>query len=196
MLDDNVHAAAAFLDAFEATGDAHWLDHATAVVTYCLRAHWDDAGGFCDVARQGKEPGTGYLTTRAKPIQDAPTPSGNGTAALDLARLWALTDDPQWRRWLDLELASFAGAAPLLSLHGATLLRAVDWAVHPVSRVEVTGPRGDGAACAMHLAALQSYRPRKVVIRKHGAAPTATVCVGTTCSLPVTTPAALANLLR
>jgi uncharacterized protein YyaL (SSP411 family) len=48
----------------------------------------------------------------------------------------------------------------------------------------------------MHLLALQTYRPRKLAVRKTAPRPTATVCVGTTCSLPVTTPEALGDLLR
>jgi uncharacterized protein YyaL (SSP411 family) len=197
LLDDAVHAAAAFLDAYEATGDADWLARAGTLTQYCLRAHWDDAaGGFFDTARDGTGSAEAYLTTPAKPVQDAPTPSGNGVAALVLARLWALTDDAQWRRLLDRQLATFAGAAGLLSLHGATLARAMDWAQHPITRIEVTGPRGPGPACDMHLLALQTYRPRKVVVRKDGAALAAVVCVGTTCSLPLTTPAALSDALR
>jgi uncharacterized protein YyaL (SSP411 family) len=47
----------------------------------------------------------------------------------------------------------------------------------------------------MHLLALQTSRPRKVVVRKVADAPAATVCVGTTCSLPVAAPDALAKLL-
>ena len=83
-----------------------------------------------------------------------------------------------------------------MSLYGATLLRAVDWAVHPMTRIEVRGPSGEGPACAMHLLALQTYRPRKVVVRAIAAAPAATVCVGTTCSMPVSTPEQLARLLE
>jgi uncharacterized protein YyaL (SSP411 family) len=111
-------------------------------------------------------------------------------------RLWALTDAPEWRERLDRQLGAFAGNASELSLYGATLLRAIDWAVHPVTRIEVAGPRGDGPACAMHLLALQAYRPRKVVVRKTAERPAATVCVGTSCSLPVATPEALAKLLE
>jgi uncharacterized protein YyaL (SSP411 family) len=197
LLDDNVHAAAAFLDAYEATGDGQWLARTVTLVQYCLRAHWDAAaGGFFDTARGGSGAAEAYLATPAKPVQDAPTPSGNGVAALVLARLWALSDDAQWRGLLDRQLATFAGAAGLLSLHGATLVRAVDWAVHPVTRIEVSGPLGPGPACDMHLLALQTYRPRKVVVRKEAAQPAAVVCVGTTCSLPVTTPAALSEMMR
>ncbi len=116
--------------------------------------------------------------------------------AVVLARLWALTDDAEWRRLLDRQLQTFAGALPQLSLHGATLARAVDWAVHPITRIEASGPRGEGPACAMHLLALQTYRPRKVVVRKVAERPAAVVCVGTTCSVPVATAPALADLLR
>src|SRR2546427_6093584 len=92
LLEDNVDGAAAFLDAWEATGDEAWLTRAIAVMRYCGRAHWDDAqGGFFDVARDRS--GAAYLATPAKPVQDSPTPSANGVAALVLARLWAVTDD-------------------------------------------------------------------------------------------------------
>ena len=196
LLEDNVQAAAAFLDAHEASGDVAWLSRATAVMHHCGGAHWDqERGGFFDLART-RAADAAYLATPAKPVQDAPTPSGNGVAALVLARLWALTDDAEWRRLLDRQLETFGGAAAQLSLYVATLLRAVDWAVHPVTRIEVVGPKGAGAACDMHLLALQTYRPRKVVLRKTVPAPSATVCVGTTCSLPVATPAALEELLR
>jgi len=90
---------------------------------------------------------------------------------------------------------AFAGSTAELSLYGTTLFRAMDWATRPVTRIEVSGPLGPGAACEMHLLALQAYRPRKVVVRTSANEPRATVCVGTTCSLPVSTPDALAKLL-
>jgi uncharacterized protein len=192
MLDDHVQSAAAFLDAFEATGAELWLDRAVRVMTHCRRAHWDEAGGgYFDAPRDG----LAYLGTPAKPVQDSPTPSPNGVAALVLARLWALTDKKEWRAQLDLQLSAFAGSVVELSLYGATLARAVDWAVHPVTRIEVSGPAGPGPACAMHLLALQTYRPRRIVVRKTAERPAATVCVGTTCSLPVAAPEALAEQL-
>ena len=196
MLDDNVQAAAAFLDAYEATGENAWLERTIAIMTYCERAHRDPAGGYFDLAEtrdNGK--GRAYLATRAKPVQDAPTPSPNGVAALVLARLWALTDKAEWRERLDRQIAAFAGSVQELSLHGSTFLRAIDWAVHPITRIEVSGPSGAGPACAMHLFALQTYRPRTVIVRTVAAAPSATVCVGTACSLPVTTSERLAELL-
>jgi uncharacterized protein YyaL (SSP411 family) len=194
MLDDNVQSAAAFLDAYEATGREEWLKRAATVMKYCDAAHWDEsAGGYFDLPIAPGRPA--YLGSPAKPVQDAPTPSANGVAALVLARLWATTDSVEWRSRLDRQLAAFAGVVVDIGLHGATMFRAIDWAVHPPTRIEVSGPTGDGPACAMHLLALQAYRPRKVVVRRTAARPTATVCVGTTCSLPVSTPDALRELL-
>ena len=193
MLEDQVHAAAAFLDGFEATGHPTWLERAAQVMNHVETAHGDPAGGYWDVAGGG---GAGYLSVRGKPAQDAPSPSGNGVAGLVLARLAALTDDPRWRRGLDRQVETFAGVAGALGLHGATLLRAIDWALHPVTRIEVDGPGGPGEACAMHLLALRTWRPRRVVIRTTGERPRTTVCVGTTCSLPVEARDALAELLR
>jgi uncharacterized protein len=195
MLDDNVQSAATFLDAYEATGEQRWLERATQVMGYCRQAHADPAGGYFDIAAHETN-GTAYLATRAKPVQDAPTPSSNGVAALVLARLWALTDRPEWRTQLDQQLGAFAGNARELSLYGSTLLRALDWAVNPVTRIEVSGPRGPGAACDMHLLALQAYRPRKVVVRNTSPSPSATVCVGTSCSLPATTREQLAEYIQ
>ena len=193
ILDDNVQSAAAFLDAYESTGEDKWLKRARDVMTYCEQSHSDSAAGYFDIAATN---GAAYLSARAKPVQDAPTPSPNGVAALVLARLWALTDTAEWRERLDRQLGAFAGSARELSLYGSTLLRAIDWAVNPVTRIEVSGPTGEGPACAMHLLALQTYRPRKVVVRKIADRPAATVCVGTTCSLPVATAEELAKLLE
>ena len=194
MLDDHVQSAAAFLDAYEATGREEWLRRAAAIMTHCGSAHWDESGGGYFDLPAGAD-GRAYLGARAKPAQDAPTPSPNGVAALVLARLWATTDGPDWRARLDRQLDAFAGAIPELGLHGATLVQAVDWAVHPITRIEVAGPAGEGPACGMHLLALQTYRPRKVVVRRTAERVSATVCVGTTCSLPVSTPTALLELL-
>src|SRR5439155_6536284 len=105
LLDDQVQAAAAFLDAYEAEGEPRWLERAMVVMRRARAEHWDDeAGGFFDVARE--RAGAAYLTTRAKPVQDSPTPSANGVAAVVLARVWAITEQrngatcwtASWRR--------------------------------------------------------------------------------------------------
>src|SRR2546429_6611669 len=97
LLDDNIQAGAAFLDAYEATGEDAWLTRALAVVRHCVRVHWDEAdGGVSDLARD--RAGAAHPPTPAQPLQDAPTPPATRVAALVLPRAAAITDDPQWRR--------------------------------------------------------------------------------------------------
>src|SRR5207249_11192679 len=71
MLDDNVQAAAAFLEACEAIGEPAWLDRAAAVMTYCSKAHAAHTAGYFDIAATN---GPAYLATQTKPYPDAPSP--------------------------------------------------------------------------------------------------------------------------
>src|SRR5690242_13394978 len=75
LLEDQVQMASAAIDAHEATGETEWLEWAVRLMDRVWADYWDaDAGGLFDTARQrASEPG--LLPTRAKPVQDAPTPS-------------------------------------------------------------------------------------------------------------------------
>ncbi|MGH7532991.1 MAG: thioredoxin domain-containing protein, partial [Gemmatimonadales bacterium] len=202
LLDDQVQVAAAALDAYETTGNEDWLGWAEAMMERVWRDYRDDnAGGLFDVAHA--RGGEGLLPERTKPIQDSPTPSPNGVAALTSARLAALTSSAHWHtRHLEL-IRTFGGQAAELGLFGATFLRALEWAVLPITHLVVVGPAGDIEADRMHRRALTTFIPRKVVHRlagKSGArplppalqamvdgtAPRAYACRGETCHAPAT----------
>ena len=203
LLDDQVQCALAALDAYEATGDRRWIEWAEAILARVWRDYEDEsAGGLFDTARD--RPGEGLLPARAKPVQDAPTPSGNGAAALAAARLAEITDSARWRERAAALVRTFAGTAQALGFYAATLLRAADWVLQPPTHLVVTGPRGDAAADAMHRAALATHVPRRIVHRLSdgtearlptplaemvraaaaGAAPRGYACTGTSCRMP------------
>lgn len=207
LLEDPVMVAAAALDAAEATGDSTWIAWAAGIMERVWRDYRDPvAGGLFDRVRELG--GEGLLPMPAKPVQDAPTPSGNGVAALNLARLAEHTGEARWSDRRDQLLAATAGRASELGLHGATLLLAVDWAVNPAAHLVIAegGPGGRGgsdAADRMHLTALRTYLPRRVVQRVNSEiepsalppavrgmiataadGPRAFACVGATCSAP------------
>ena len=206
LLDDQVHAAAAALDAHEITGERSWLTWAERIMERVWRDYWDDAaGGFFDTAR-GREGEAGLLPARVKPVQDTPTPSPNGVAGTTLLRLHELTGDARWRERAGALISAFAGGAADLGLYGAAFLLALDWYVHPVTHLVVIGPAGDPAADAMHRAALAGFAPRRVVQRLtaeqaeagalspaiagmlgSGTGTRGYACVGTSCGLPATT---------
>jgi uncharacterized protein len=201
LLEDQVHAAAAALDAFETTGDATWLSWAEALMDRVWREYRDEErGGLYDTVPS--HAGEGLLPTRLKPIQDTPTPSPNGVAGVVCARLHDLTGDSRWQERARELVAAFAGGATALGIHGAAFLLALDWQVNPPTHLVVTGAPGDAAAEAFHQAALAGFAPRRVLRRllteepsaalpaplkamlRTGPEPRGYACRGMACSLP------------
>jgi uncharacterized protein len=203
LLEDQVQVAAAALDAHEATGQADWLAWAERLMDRVWTDYWDaEGGGLFDTARSHGE-GPGLLPARAKPVQDAPTPSPNGVAGIVLARLHELTGAARWReRGLEL-VRAFAGRAGELGLYAAAYLLAVDWHLSPATHLVVVGDPGDSVADQMHVHALATFVPRRVVRRLSpkdaatsalppamvgmvaaGRAPRAYACTGTSCRAP------------
>ena len=155
------------------------------------------------------------LPAPAKPVQDTPTPSPNGVAALTAARLGHHLDSAQWKDRHRELVRVFAGRAAELGLYGATFLMAMSWALEPVTHLVIVGEGEE--ADRMHRRALATYIPRKVVQRLHrrpddgppyarlpaalramvdAAAPRAYVCRGETCLAPAATDADWAERLR
>lgn len=196
LLDDQVQSASAFLAAYEHTGDGTWLDRARELMDMAVAFYWDAAdGGFFDAREQSG----GFLATRAKPIQDAPTASANATAALVLLRLAAVTEEPAFKQRAEQLLATFAGTAADLGIHGSTYLRALDWLIHGECRIVVADTTTTGPLVA---SALSAYRPRRAVVIKAASPvpgtppPVALVCTGQVCAAPVSTPEALRAALE
>lgn len=214
LLEDQVHVALAAIDAAETTGESTWLDWAERIMERVWRDYWDsERGGFFDsVPGSARE---GLLPMAAKPVQDAPTPSPNGVAGLVLSRLAEHTMKQSWRERRDALIEAFAGGVADLGLHGATVLLAVDWKLHPAVHLVVTGAAGDVEAERMHRRALATFAPRRVVTRMaggtsdrpaipapvqslvgDGAGPRGYLCVGATCMMPASTDAEWSDRLR
>jgi uncharacterized protein YyaL (SSP411 family) len=191
----------AALALYEATAEARFLDRALA---------WQDA---LDRDYANAETGTYYLTAadaeglvvRPAATSDEATPNHNAVAAQNLIRLAALAGDDRWLAKADRLIAAIAPAAiENLYMHMA-LLNAVDLRLRAV-QVVVTG---QGAAAdallaaarrlspldriVMHAATAETLPPDHPARQKIAAArgPQAFVCVGETCSLPVTEPGGL-----
>ena len=210
LLDDQVQAAGAALDAWETTGDDSWLDWSVRLMDRVWADYADADGGLFDTARG--HAGAGLLPARAKPVQDAPTPSGNGAAAIVAARLHAITGDPRWHDRLAALLSAFAGRAGELGFYAATWLIGCDWLLNPPTHLVIAGPPGDPLAARLHARALATFAPRRVVQRITGDGPAlppaaramarsagggvrAFVCRGATCDAPASTEAAWAEAL-
>ena len=149
------------------------------------------------------------LGGRGAATTDDATPNPNAIAAQNLIRLAALTGDIAWREQADrLFDGVLAGAAESLLQH-AELLNALDLRLH-AAEVVVTGPEHERfAAAALKLPylsrivlrapdaqALPTGHPAQAKIAAAGAGSAAFVCVGETCSLPVTDPDKIADAVN
>jgi hypothetical protein len=212
LLDDQVFIAQASLDAFEVTGDEHYLAVARDVMDFVVREHEDLPGGFEDIARSARADPT--LALPSKPLQDAPTPGANAVAVLALNRLHRLLDDRSYREAADRTLHAFAGGTARLGLHASTYFLALDDFLRDPAHVVVVTQEPDGLAERLHETALQTFRPDKIValyraddrqtrppepVRTMVNATRETrayVCAGNACAPPTADPDELAHLIR
>ena len=215
LLDDQLFAVAALLDAYEATLDRRYFAVAERAMQLAIEKYGDaEGGGFFD--RASDAPPMGGLDVRRKAFQDSPTPSTNSAAALALARLYGFTGNDLYREWAQRTLEAFAALAPQFGLYAATYgLAAVLHSRHTM-QVVITGAAGDAKANALEAAANSVYRFGKAMLRVtpeiaaadalapalketiphlDASAAQAFVCVGTSCFPPVNEPARLLEML-
>jgi uncharacterized protein YyaL (SSP411 family) len=212
--------AAALLDAFEHTGEPRFLRIAAETTEYVLNEFRAPSGAFFDVARTGREPRPGGLGLPYVPVQDAPTPSGNGVAVLVLERLAVLTGDPRYRSEAERALRATAPGHVEQGLFTATLGLGLETHLAPPLHVVVVGSHGDPRTGALRSAALGTYRHGLVVqtydpaeadgeaghlpdvvtdgavAAAAAAGPRAYACTATECAAPAASPEALAETIR
>ncbi len=195
----------AALALYEATGQKKYLDQALS---------WQRA---LDRDYSNAELGTYYLTAadaeglviRPAATTDDATPNHNAVAAQNLIRLAVLAGDDAWREQADRLIGAIAPqVTENLYMHMA-LLNAIDVRLN-ATEIVVTG-EGEGAQAL--LAAARRLSPlNRIVLHAPSAAalpenhpargkvatakePQAFICVGETCSLPVTDSAALTSAI-
>jgi len=186
---------------YEATGRQNFLNQALAW-QHALDRDYADAGT-----------GTYYLTAadaeglviRPAATTDEATPNHNAVEAQNLVRLAVLAGDDRWREQADRLMAAIAPAATEnLYMHMA-LLNAIDLRLR-AAQIVVTGEGGRAQTLletarrlapldriVLHAAAPERLPPAHPARDKIAAArePQAFVCIGETCSLPVTDPSGL-----
>jgi hypothetical protein len=67
----------------------------------------------------------GLLSTKKKPIDDTPTPSGNSGAAIFFDKLFSITENKKYFEAADRTLKAFAGYADTIGIYAANYARSV-----------------------------------------------------------------------
>jgi uncharacterized protein YyaL (SSP411 family) len=196
----------AALALYEATFDAAYVVRAEDLAATVRAHHWDaTAPGYFLSADDAEA-----LIVRPKSSTDDATPSADGMMVMNLIRLWRLTGNDHYRRDADEVLDASAPFIANNLFTAASLLSGLDFRLGAVDIV-IASPGLEPAADL--LAAARAHVTPNTVLSVHadlsalpanhaakgktmiGGRPTAYVCRGETCSLPVTEGADLVSLL-
>ncbi len=167
-LDDYAFTVNACIDGWLASGEMKFYEAAAKLADAMIEQFHDaSGGGFFDTsAPLNDEPAEiplGALTARRKPLQDAPTPAGNPTAAAALLRLEALSGRKEYREIAENALACFAGIVEHFGLYaGSYGLAAARFLEDPIQVVIVgSGPEAD----RLEALAVARFAVNKTVVR-------------------------------
>jgi uncharacterized protein YyaL (SSP411 family) len=191
----------AALALYEATGERGYLEQALRWQG-AFDAHYADAdtGGFYLSADDATD-----LLLRPHATTDDATPNPNAVAAGNLVRLAAFTGDATWREKADRLIESILSANARNLFGHVALINALDMRLR-LAEIVVTGKESE----ALVKAALDIPSLNRVLLRAPAAADlpsahpaqeklkavsgaAAFICVGETCSLPVTEAAEIAD---
>jgi len=206
MADDLANMAAAALALHEATGDGAYVAAAESLVDE-LDAHYRDGtnGGYFFTADDAPA-----LIVRRRTVADDATPAANGTLPAVFARLALMTGKPDHMARADEIIRAFAGELQQNIFPLGTYIASFETRLRPVQIVLVGTPE---ETAPLARAAFGVALPNRVLMRvadgealpeghpargkgKVDGQPTAYVCAGETCSLPLTDAAALEAELR
>jgi uncharacterized protein YyaL (SSP411 family) len=209
VLEDYALLAEGLLALYETTFDERWFAIARGLADRILERFADPAGGFFDTASDHET-----LITRPKDPQDNAVPSGGAMATTVLLRLAAWTGEGRYREAAERALGTVSAYLARYPTGFAQWLVAAAFAASDVVEVAIVGDPADAATRELLESVWSTWRPAQVlavappdavptsaVPLLHdrvaaGGKPTAYVCRGFVCSLPVTDAAALVTQLR
>jgi uncharacterized protein YyaL (SSP411 family) len=220
LLDDYAYTVSACMDAYEATADMSYFRFAQKIADTMIERFYDvTGGGFFDTEQARTEAvAIGALSARRKPFQDSPTPAGDPSAALALLRVYAYTNESNYREKAEETLEVFAGVAEQFGIYAGTYGIASVWLSRPHTQVVVVG--NDKLAEELTRAALRPFALNKSVLHitdneaaaaylppalaetvpnlpgiKEGRT-AAVLCTNFTCQSPITSPEELEKAVR
>ena len=210
VLEDHGALAAAFVRLACATGDAVWVERARTLLEVVEERFADGRGGFFDTASDAEA-----LYTRPQEVTDNATPSGLSATLRALRLMGRLTGEEAYGRRADEAAATVGALVAKAPRFAGWLLADAVGEVLPVAapvEVAVMGPAGPERDALVRLAWSQAPAGSVVVAAEEGEAadgfalledrtardgrPTAYVCRGFVCRLPVTGLDELAAELR
>ncbi len=162
-LDDYAFTVHACIDGWFASGEMKYYRAAVRIADAMIARLYDGtAGAFYDAAADGGAP-LGALSARRKPLQDAPTPAGNPTAAAALVRLESLSGNARYLEVAEDTLDCFAGIVEHFGLYAGSYGLALERLLAEPVQVVIVGSGAE--AERLEATAVAGYAVNKSVIR-------------------------------
>ena len=188
------------LELYQTDFNNRWFTAAQEFTEEMVKKFSDSEGGFFDTTNEAAE--ASNLPIRPKELQDNAIPSGNALAVEALLKLDAFTGNADYRKRAEEALGLVSEFVTMYPTAFAQWLSGADFAIHNVKQVAIVGDLGRDETQALLAEIHSSYRPNLVVaqspypIPENAPAllysrtlkndlPTAYVCEGFTCKLPV-----------
>ncbi len=197
FLEDYAGLVLGLLAIYESNPDLRWYQAAIHLLDE-MNAHFQDsAGGYFDTSDEAEE-----LLLRPKESQDNATPSGNALAAQALLLCSAYTGNGDWHEQAESMLASMQSMAARYPTAFGKWLQALDLAVGPLLEIAILGNFKSDETRKLVATLWSTYRPRLVAAISelpvppeappllfdrplYQGKPTAYVCQGFACKMPV-----------
>lgn len=207
FLEDYAALILGLLELYQTDFQTKWFTGAQALAEEMIELFQDPEGGFFDTARNAEG-----LLLRPKDLQDNATPSGNALACDAVLKLAAFTGNGMYRERAEASLKLVSNYVLRYPTSFARWLSAADFALANVKQVAVITISDVDEARELLRFIQSAYRPNTIIAASPypppgqaptllmdrpliDDAPTAYVCEGFVCKLPVNTILELQGLL-
>jgi len=212
FVDDYAFLIQGLLDLYEASFSVKWLSWAVRLQEKQDELFWDkEHGGYFSTTGHDSS-----VLIRMKEEYDGAEPSPNSVSAMNLLRLWQMTDRGEWRNKAQKTFAAFASRLENSPEAVPQLVAAVDFSLSKPKQIVIAGELGASDTKALLRLVHERYIPNKILLLADGATgqkqlarwlpfiegvtrrqgrATAYICENYVCELPTSDPASVAKLL-
>ena len=211
-LDDYTFLTQGLLDLYEASFDVRLLSWAVQLQRTQDRLFWDvKQGGYFTTSGQDRS-----ILLRTREAYDGVAPSPNSVAAMNLLRLWQITDQQSYKDKADKTLAAFSPRLEQMPEAMPYMMSALEFSLAKHRQIVIAGAPGAADTRVLLRLVWQRYIPNRVLLladgaegqkqlahwlpllanvtRKQGRA-TAYICENYVCNLPTADPQVVVRLL-
>ncbi len=164
FLDDYAFLVQGLIDLYEASFDVRWLTWATRLQEKQDQLFWDrERGGYFSTTGEDSS-----ILLRMRDDYDGAEPSANSVAAMNLLRLWQMTDRDEWKGKADQTLSAFSNPLQQSPTALPQLVAALDFSLSKPKQIIIAGKPNAADTHAMLRLVHERYIPVKFLMLADG----------------------------